>query len=404
MHVIFVGGFFPLEMMDKLRKNSKGQIANANNTLQWSIINGLQSNKVQFDTLTLPQVGAFPLNYKKLYVSGSKGSIEGGGSFKSIGFINLMFLKHYFKYYAIKKELFKSVKLYNEEKIVLLIYDLYPPYLKVIAQLKRVFPKLVTCCVVPDLCEFTGAPKGFIYRIFGKTQGLEVFRSLIEVDSFVLLSKYMIEKLPIGNKPWVLMEGIYNEMDLSISRDVVSCKRESKILFYSGAIDRRNGIVNLVEAFMKIEDDSYLLVLCGDGYERNYVLESANKDKRIIYKGQVSRRDVLQMQQHATLLVNPRSPEGEFTRYSFPSKTMEYFASGIPTFMYKLDGIPPEYYQYCYTCDDLSIDALSLKLVEICNLDKMTLKRKGNVAREFILSHKNSRVQVGKIISLLKLI
>ena len=38
--------------------------------------------------------------------------------------------------------------------------------------------------------------------------------------------------------------------------------------------------------------------------------------------------------------VNPRQNNEEFTKYSFPSKTMEYLASGVPVVAYKLDGIP----------------------------------------------------------------
>ena len=44
---------------------------------------------------------------------------------------------------------------------------------------------------------------------------------------------------------------------------------------------------------------------------------------------------------------------------------MEYLASGIPTLIYKLPGIPDEYYQYCFSLEDLGVEALANKMMDI---------------------------------------
>src|SRR3712207_7451264 len=36
-------------------------------------------------------------------------------------------------------------------------------------------------------------------------------RSLDSVDAYILLAEGMRERLPVGNRPWLLMEGIYND-------------------------------------------------------------------------------------------------------------------------------------------------------------------------------------------------
>ena len=59
--------------------------------------------------------------------------------------------------------------------------------------------------------------------------------------------------------------------------------------------------------------------------------------------GQVSLNEARALQKTADVLVNPRLNEGEYTKYSFPSKTMEYLSTGRPVVCYKLDGIPDEY-------------------------------------------------------------
>jgi len=126
----------------------------------------------------------------------------------------------------------------------------------------------------------------------------------------------------------------------------------------------------------------------------------ASIDDRICYKGNIDREDVLLLQKKARLLVNPRQPNYELTKYSFPSKTMEYLASGTPVLMYKLPGIPEEYFQFCYTLTDLSVDELASKIDEIVSQTDFELQKKGEEAKRFILENKTARIQVKKIIDL----
>ena len=97
------------------------------------------------------------------------------------------------------------------------------------------------------------------------------------------------------------------------------------------------------------------------------------------------------------MLVNPRQNTDIFTKYSFPSKTMEYLASGRPVIGYRLDGIPEEYYKYIQLVNDNSVDALKDKIVEVCSLPADERNRIGMTAREFIVREKNPRVQCQKV-------
>ena len=40
------------------------------------------------------------------------------------------------------------------------------------------------------------------------------------------------------------------------------------------------------------------------------------------------------------------------SKYFFPSKMMDYLASGTPTISTKLKGIPEEYFNYCFTIEN----------------------------------------------------
>lgn len=152
---------------------------------------------------------------------------------------------------------------------------------------------------------------------------------------------------------------------------------------------------------MALESPDLRLYICGDGDSRDEIMRLSCFDKRIVYKGQVKRSEAFQLQKNALLLINTRTPEGEFTKYSFPSKVMEYLASGTPTLMYRLPGIPEEYYEYCYSLSRADIDSLSQMLTEILNLSESERIAKGQAAREFILKNKNPKSQTLKIINLL---
>ena len=81
------------------------------------------------------------------------------------------------------------------------------------------------------------------------------------------------------------------------------------------------------------------------------------------------------MQHKATILVNPRTSEGEFTKYSFPSKTMEYLLAGRCVVVNRLPGIPEEYYQYVYTPQNESVEALAECLTNVLDINRDIRKK-----------------------------
>ena len=90
------------------------------------------------------------------------------------------------------------------------------------------------------------------------------------------------------------------------------------------------GIKNLVDAFSLIESNNYRLVLCGTGDAEDYIKEKIATDERIIFVGQVTVEIAREWMQKADILVNPRQNDEEYTKYSFPSKTLEYMLAAKP--------------------------------------------------------------------------
>ena len=117
--------------------------------------------------------------------------------------------------------------------------------------------------------------------------------------------------------------------------------------------------------------------------------------------GYVPKKTINELQQKATILVNPRQNNDEFTKYSFPSKTMEYMLSGKPVVMYKLDGIPDEYDNYLTYVNGNDATSFADTMTKICDLTDTEREKIGNAAREYVKEKKNSVAQTKKIIDLM---
>ena len=103
----------------------------------------------------------------------------------------------------------------------------------------------------------------------------------------------------------------------------------------------------------------------------------------------------------ATVLVNPRKNVGEYTKYSFPSKIMEYLSSGVPAVAYKLDGIPSEYDGYInYVLGD-GAEEFAKVLTNVCECKDGTYSSRAINARDYVLSNKCAAVQAEKILKML---
>jgi glycosyltransferase involved in cell wall biosynthesis len=97
-----------------------------------------------------------------------------------------------------------------------------------------------------------------------------------------------------------------------------------------------------------IKDENVKLVLCGKGDLYEYACSQSEKDKRILALGQLSPMEAKDWQKKSSVLVNPRCDRDEYTKYSFPSKNIEYLLSGKPTVAYMLSGIPQIYRNFFF--------------------------------------------------------
>lgn len=388
--MIFLGCLFEKEKEAELLKNSRS-VSNAANTFQWNLINGLKENLSEaLDLITVLPVGTFPKHYKKLFLKGQKISHDFGTN-TVIGSINLPILKQNARYFKIKKLLKKT----NDKNVI--VYSAYLPFLKAIKKLDKSF---CVTLIVTDLPEYYDYQKtGFLRKILRKINNRSVYKCIKRVDKFVLLTEQMKKPLNVGNRPYTVVEGI-SKSDLP-SKTLSDFSTDERSLLYTGTLNEVFGIKDLVKAFMRTTNADYRLFVCGSGDSEEYVKSAAESDDRIKFLGFVPKEKIYELQKRATVLVNPRKNDKEFTKYSFPSKTMEYMASGTPVLMFKLAGIPDEYDEYIYYFNGNSIEDITESIEKVLNKPVKELYEFGKRAEKFVKTEKSETVQAKKIVDLI---
>ncbi len=388
---VILGNMFPPGMEEQVRKNSTGFVADASHTHLSAILDGLDKNlDIPPSVINLLPVPSYPKRYREMKIKGFSYSHAPGAEDYNVGYTNLTVWKKF----SAKHQLNKAVKRYNGVKYII-VYNPSADLLKAAGKLKKRNPGAKICAIVPDLPKYVSLnTKGrLLYDIYHAFNYRKADRLVKKSDCFVFLTKDMAEYYGVKNS-YIVMEALNKPRKKLAPVPDDDIKR----ITYTGTLIESNGIRTLLEAFSRIKDKNYRLVLCGGG-DMTEELKSLS-DPRIDFRGSVSRDELMRIQEEATVLVNPRYETDEATRYAFPSKVMEYMSAARPVVCFRLPGIPTEYDDYLIYAD--SPETLAEKLREVCSREKEELDRIGLRAKEFVDKNKNNIVQTKRLIELLQ--
>ncbi len=257
------------------------------------------------------------------------------------------------------------------------------------AKIKKI-PVLTIVTDIPDMMYGEGITRKIANRFFNSVNG------------FVLLTHAMNSKVNPDAKPNIVLEG-HVDSNLKLDKDEdETVSTEAKQIIYAGSVKKIYGIKNLVDGFLLANLQNCKLIIYGDGDYSEELSKISKKYDNIEYLGVRENDEVVKAELSADLLVNPRPTAPEYTKYSFPSKNMEYMVSGTPVLTTKLPGMPEEYYPYVYLINDETPIGISDTLREIFSFTDEDRIKKGSSAREFVLKYKSNIYQAGKIIDFLE--
>ncbi len=351
----------------------------------------------------LISISGYPvrIGYKHLFYRNNI-EISNNVKYKNVSFINLMFIRQICLYLNVICEIRKHFKENND---IIVVCDIW--YLAMASAAKKICKKLKipVIGIVTDVPNHTLKSRrknlSFIKRLFGDYLEKKTNKAMYDYDGYLLLTEPMNEVVNKNNKPYIVLEGHSDSLQ-RINNSIE--KRKPKVMMYSGSIHKEYGIGALVEAFISGNYENWEFDIYGKGNYESELVELCKKYQNIKYYGYRENEYIVKEQQAATLLVNPRFTSNEYVKYSFPSKTFEYMASGTPLLMTKLPWMPKEYLEYIYLFEEESVDGFKKTLDYILTLSSDELNKMGNKAKEFILNNKNNVQQSKKFVDFLKFV
>ena len=396
INILYFGGVTSEEEFDKTIKKSKIKPSSSSETFELSLIKGIISTGLaNIDVCTAQVIATYPNGYK-LFLRKKKDEIFKGQSSTFLSAINLPLIKpicfsisllHYFK---------KWEKKTKHNCRCVLTYGLNSYSTK----------KLLDLCEKNNIkcfCILTDSPS-FAIRDYSKLPAIGAFlknhikkidlKSEKRFDAYIVLTKYYANLLP--NRPSIVVEAITND---SVSYEQNKRNKFSPfVVMYAGTLYKKYGIQTIVAAFKKISGN-YELWLFGSGDYESEIHRETALDSRIKYFGRVPRKEILEFEKKASLLLNTRSPDDEYTYYSFPSKMTEYMLSGTPVLTTKLKGIPDEYFKYVFVLEDSSEESIINAIIRLSKKDLKELNRFGEEAANFVSNRTNYKIQGQRIMN-----
>lgn len=394
--IVFLGGVFLPAQTDAILRDSRGVVQNAADALQKAFLKGFGSaGRDAVSVVNLPFVGGYPKGYRRIWFPRCAATLPAGIVVRGESFFNLRFVRFLSRFASAFRGLCATTR--GSASPAIVVYSAHLPFLAAARLLRACRRDVFLCVILPDLPEFMGVG-GRLYRVVKAIESALLRRIVRGFDSFVLLTDAMGERLGVPRGRRIVVEGIFDPADDPVVDVRPEPDADGFVVLYTGTLAARYGIVDLLTAFAALDRPDAVLWICGEGDARDQVEAMVRRDARVRYFGQVPRARALALQRQASVLVNPRRPQGEFTKYSFPSKTMEYLASGRPVIMHDLPGIPPEYRAHLILPPTPDTDGLAAALREAASRPLDWCRERGAAGRVFVLSRKSPQAQVARIL------
>lgn len=400
-NILFLGFAIPDEEMQKVfTMENSPQVQT--HKFNWNLIKGLEHfNLFDFTYVSARPVTDYP-NSSQKRIKKNNWTVDVNGKkiiIQEIPFLNSGVLKLITRFFF---ALFYSLKNYcmKPNKAGVIVYSVHVPFMIVGLLISKVYN-------IDYIAIWTDPPaikSSKDSRLKSKLRNTELKLSqylMKKATKVIALTKYLAEDFAPG-KPYIVIEGIIDEQDKSVyKKERKHNNSDFTKVVYTGSLANRYGIKNIVEAFKLINNEKLMLEIYGRGDYEEELKAICKENKNIKYKGFLPNKEVLNIQREADFLINARSANDEYVKYSFPSKTLEYMLSGTPLITTILPGIPDEYKQYVIVLEDNNPKIIARTIKNLLNVSHNEIDNIGSRAKKFAMT-KNYQFQGERIIQFIK--
>ena len=389
MKILYISTVNSNKKYDNLFEKSNGGLHHSIQKFHQLIISGLKENKNDVTVLSGLQISNKILN-KKIFLAEKEK--ENDITYLYPFLINIPIFKQLFTIISfILYFIIWSIKYKDDKRVI--IDSAYVSVAPIMVFLCKLF-NINCACIVADIYNYmtlnvnVTQKRSFFQKISCKICNY----CWHKYDYFILLTEEMNKVINPLNKPHIVMEGLVDYKSDSNNKKI----KKKKAIMYAGGLTERYGVKLLIDAFNEWNNKDYELWLCGNGDLVDYI--KSIKNKKIKFMGTLPNEEIIKLEKEATLLVNPRFSNEEYTKYSFPSKNMEYMLSGTPVLTTKLPGMPEEYKKYVYLVENETINGYINMFNKLLLKNDDSLNKLGKESKEFVKEKKNNIIQSKKII------
>jgi glycosyltransferase involved in cell wall biosynthesis len=218
-------------------------------------------------------------------------------------------------------------------------------------------------------------------------------------DALVVVSSAIIEDFAPTMRHVRVEGGIIPEIVAPVPPDLKPVQTFDVV--FAGGLEAVNGVEPMLDAISRIEGDGYRFIFAGSGPLEDAVRRAAVEDPRIIYRGFLNLSELLPIYAQADVLINMRLTAKMRSRYFFPSKLMEFLASGTPVISTCTGHVEQEFGDLLFLLKDETPDGLADAIRQVEAMGRKYRLRIGRKAREYMLQRKTWRAQAGRISALL---
>ena len=338
-------------------------------------------------------VGSLPVTRKissRLFIS-AESTVEENVAYQSVGIVNIPFFRHLAMFFGTMAHTYHIIK---RNRCCVIVCDVLSIAMAAAALIPAWFTGTKTIGIVTDLPRHIHKESRYLVEIINRVL-------LGHFSAFLFLTIQMNAVVNKRNRPYVVIEG---QIDARMSQreNDLHEKHSERICMYTGRLDRICGVHMLTEAFLLANIPNAVLQFYGVGDYEDTLSILIQKHKNIRFGGVVPNSQIVDEQIKATLLINPRPTNYAYTQYSFPSKNMEYIASGTPLLTTKLPGMPDDYFPHIYIFDEETIEGYAKTLREVLSLPISQLHSKGLKAKIFAMQYKNNITQADKLLRMIR--